>query len=122
MIAASTTTLINLLGFFTGAALYTMLLMMVLKPSRRLPVNRLLLMTAILGLSWNIGAFAIYGLPNLSLSKAVLYLTAAAFTTLGFLPAVVVHLALRSGSTLDRHGGSIWLAWLSYGLSAIAGV
>src|SRR5690242_2907293 len=108
---ANAATLINLIGFITGAALYTMLLVMVFrsknsayplssKPGKpHLSINRLLLLTAILGFSWNIGAFGLYGLHNLGIGQSSPLFIAVTFTTLGFLPAVVVHSVLRIGKT-----------------------
>jgi hypothetical protein len=74
--------LINLVGYTLGIALYAMLLTMVLRHrvqavgssaslSARAfsgpPVNGLLLATALLGLLWNIGAFATYGVKGFGL-------------------------------------------------------
>jgi hypothetical protein len=71
--------LINLLGYTIGIALYAMLLFMVLKhPTQSTTTGEpshttfyadwssssLLLITAMLGLLWNIGALAIYGLKR----------------------------------------------------------
>jgi predicted RND superfamily exporter protein len=60
-------TIINLLAFLTGLVLYTMLLVMLLGARRNVapthaPMNKLPLATALLGLSWNLGAFAVFGL------------------------------------------------------------
>lgn len=127
MTAKSIATLINLLGFVTGAALYAMLLAMVLRqPMQRkatnktlfvLPQNKLLLLTALLGFFWNIGAVFIYGFPDLGVENKFPFLAAASFTTLGFLPAVVVHLVLRSEQNLK----SFWITSTAYLLSSIAG-
>ena len=102
--------LINLVGYMLGIALYAMLLAMVLryraqtssseslnrKTFTGLSVNGLLLATAVLGLLWNIGAFATYGLRGFGLSSPNPFLSAVSFTALGFLPAVVVHSVLLS--------------------------
>lgn len=105
-----TAALINLIGFTTGAALYAMLLVMVL--TRRdhplltttraddhhttPPVNKLLLATAVLGLLWNLGALVVFGFRDVGGGAPLPLLSAVSFTALGFLPAVVVHSALRS--------------------------
>jgi two-component system, LytTR family, sensor kinase len=102
--------LINLLGFITGAALYGMLLGMVLNQPRpssglRRPKDGLPLLTAWLGLAWNVGGLATFGLSPLShVHEAWFFplLVAASFTALGFLPAVVVHSVLRTGDTWGR--------------------
>jgi signal transduction histidine kinase len=127
MTAKFVATLINLLGFVTGAMLYAMLLAMVVrqphqkrgknKASLILPNNKLLLLTALLGFFWNIGAATIYGVPDLGIENS--FLGAASFTTLGFLPSVVVHLVLRSEQTLKKQ--NFWIAITAYLLSAIAG-
>jgi hypothetical protein len=103
--------LINLLGFTTGSILYAMLLWMVLwshssdrQRFRFLPrSDRLLLLTGVLGLLWNIGAFWAYGLFTLGLLGPFPLLLAIALSALGFLPAVVVHSVLRSRGMSGRH-------------------
>lgn len=100
MTTSTAASLVNLMGFITGIALYVMLLWMVL--SSRPASNRLVLLTGLLGFAWNAGAFAGYALPNLGLSEPVPLLLAAAMGALCFLPAVVVHAALRVGETVPR--------------------
>lgn len=126
MTAKSIATLINLLGFLTGASLYAMLLAMVLRQSQRknaknkfvLPNNKLLLITAILGFFWNIGAVAIYAFPDLGVENNFPLFIAASFATLGFLPSVVVHLVLRTEESLGKQ--NFWIALIAYLLSSIA--
>ncbi|KAF0250502.1 MAG: sensor signal transduction histidine kinase [bacterium] len=130
MTAKSIATLVNLLGFVTGAALYAMLLAMVLRqPEQKgvknktllvLPNNKLLLLTALLGFFWNIGAVTIYGIPDLGVENTFPSLVAASFTTLGFLPSVVVHLILRSEQILKKQ--NFWIAIIAYLLSGVAGL
>lgn len=132
MNAKSVAILINLLGFVTGATLYAMLLVMVFgtlnfKVKRKqtlanLSNNKLLLLTAILGFSWNIGAVAIYGLPDLGIDNTFPWLIAASFTTLGFLPAVVVHLILLSNLETNQKLARKFITFTAYCLSAIAGI
>ena len=83
--------LVNFLGFVTGSVLYAMLLAMVVRtpgrPSGRMreaATDRPLLATALLGLSWNIGALVLYGLRDFDLGAPSPFLAAAAFTALGF--------------------------------------
>jgi len=64
--------------------------------------DRLSLLTGVLGLFWNIGAFSAYGLPALGLVQQSPLLMSVAFSALGFLPAVVVHSVLRSRGKLER--------------------
>jgi len=130
--------LINLLGYTMGIALYAMLLAIVLKhpilfgspPSStltavhpRLPVNGLMLATAILGMLWNIGALATYGLRGVGVSGTEAYplLSAISFTALGFLPAVVVQSVLlgRLSQTETQVSRAISIA--AYCLSTTAG-
>src|SRR5436853_1713255 len=92
-----------------------MLLWMVLRSS----ADRLSLLTGVLGLFWNIGAFSGYGLYTIGLVGPSPVLMAIAFSALGFLPAVVAHSVLRSrGQASDTAGRAILV--VSYSLSFIA--
>lgn len=125
MLANDATLLIHLVGFMTGIVLYAMLGVMTLRagPSREawslaLRVDRVPLVTAILGLSWNCGALVIYGLRDLGVGPPPPLLTAFAFSSLGFLPAVVVHSAFPSDAR--PRGGRLVVA-SAYLVSAVAG-
>jgi hypothetical protein len=107
MTTTATAALLNLLGYVTGAALYAMLLVMVGKQARaterwRDGADRLPLLTALLGLAWNVGALIGVALQGVVTARAPVtvwlwpLVNAAAFTALGFLPAVVVHALLRT--------------------------
>jgi two-component system, LytTR family, sensor kinase len=109
--------LVNLLGFITGVILYVMLLWMVL--TSRTESNRFALLTGLLGFAWNVGAFGGYGLFNIGLTAPVPVLLAAAFSSLCFLPAVVVHSALRTAEKLTRLQ-YLLIAALAYALSGAA--
>src|SRR2546430_392556 len=97
--------LVNVVGFFLGAVLYGMLLAMALGAAVpaatdawaarwRSPASRLMILTGLLGLLWNIGALTAYGFSP-SLRDATLRVPLViAFAALGFLPAVVVHSVL----------------------------
>jgi two-component system LytT family sensor kinase len=125
--------LINLLGFLTGAALYAMLLAMVLntpgpiagseEPKSAPLRDRLPLLTALFGLVWNLGALLVYGVYELrgESNTPPPLLVAAAFTALGFLPAVVVHSVLRTDAKLTARPAAALLTILAYGLSGVAG-
>lgn len=135
---ANVATLINLIGFVTGAALYLMLLVMVVRASQvayvsahlsdsstikspsKASINLLLLITAILGMLWNFGGFALYGLKDLGFATHPIAISAA-FTMLGFLPAVVVHAVLREGKNFIEQKGSLFIIFCAYLLSGIAG-
>jgi hypothetical protein len=64
--------------------------------------DRLSLLTGMLGLLWNVGAFSGYGLHALGLRGPAPLLLAAAFSALGFLPAVVVHSVVRARGIPER--------------------
>jgi len=107
--------LVNILGFTTGALLYGMLFWMVLRSNS----DRLSLLTGALGLIWNIGAFLGYGLNSVVLIGPSPLLLAIAFSALGFLPAVVVHSVLRSRVTSGWSIGRSILV-IAYALSFLA--
>lgn len=96
--------LLNLVGLSMGVVLYAMLLVMVLRSGRsagpRAYLDPLLLVTAVLGLVWNVCALPAYVLPKVGVAGPFPYLSATGFAALGFLPAVVVHSVLRG----ERHG------------------
>jgi len=134
MTAINLASLINLLGYAIGIALYVMLLVMVLKHqpastsarelitanfSSSLSTNGLLLITAVLGLLWNLGAVAMYGLKEIGYVGSPL-VSAVSFTALGFLPAVVVHSVLRGRPTGSQRV-SQFIAVSAYVLSGTAG-
>jgi two-component system, LytTR family, sensor kinase len=109
--------LVNLLGFITGIVLYGMLLSMVL--TSRPASNRLTLLTGTLGFSWNIGAFGGYALTSLGMRLPASLLLAAAFSALCFLPAVLIHSALRASEKVTR-SQSLFIVALAYVMSGIA--
>lgn len=126
--------LINLVGFVVGAALYAMLLVMVvLSPARKLragklefraaefgsSVNGLLAATAVLGSLWNVGALATYGVKDFGVDEPLPFVTALSFTALGFLPAVVVHSVLRAQASART---APWIGVVAYVLSTTAGI
>lgn len=90
--------LLNVVGFITGAVLYAMLLVQVLRApaeARADVPDRLPLATAILGLTWNVGEVLLYVLPRTGWAHAWAALTAVSFPALGLLAAVVVHSVAR---------------------------
>jgi len=125
--------LINVLGYTVGIALYLMLLVMVLKhPAQSTTVteptfyagwssNGLILVTAVLGLLWNLGAFAIYELKGVGYVNSYPILAAISFTALGFLPAVVVDSVLRGRRPSNPQLSKV-IAIAAYSLSATAGL
>src|SRR5438132_2866567 len=109
--------LVNLFGFITGVVLYVMLLWMVL--TSRANSNRLALLTGLLGFAWNVGAFGGYTLFNFGWSGAAPIFLAAAFSSLCFLPAVVVHSAVRTAEKIT-HLQYLMIATLAYAMSGVA--
>lgn len=116
--------LAHLVGFLTGAALYGMLFGLVVR--RRPPGDRrgtsdddvLPILTAILGLIWNVTNLAAYAIQDFAGSNPHPALSATAYGALGFLPAVAVHSVLRSQSRYRRVAAAFIV--LAYGVSAIA--
>jgi hypothetical protein len=132
--------IVNLAGFVAGLALYAMLLAMVVRnpqaalayPDRErrgAAVPRaflrghepLLVAAACLGLCWNLGALYQYGLVGLGVAAPPPILPACALTALGFLPAVVVHAALRPALAGPRRMTAMMVVWAGYLLAAGAG-
>jgi hypothetical protein len=132
--------LLNLLGYITGTALYLMLLTMALGSARygagqpQAPQSvqtkdwpdRLPLLTALLGLAWNLGALSTFAWQGLAAGRWPVspswlpLVNAAAFTALGFLPAVVVHSLLRQSEGLKARPTALGMTVIAYALSATA--
>jgi signal transduction histidine kinase len=130
--------LINLLGYMIGIALYAMLLAIVLRhPDQTtgtldaaraggrvtLSTNGLMLATAVLGVLWNVGALATYGLKGFGLGFTSAYpvLFAISLTALGFLPAVVVQSVLLNTVNQTEGIASRAISIAAYCLSTVAG-
>ena len=129
--------LINVLGFLAGTYLYAMLLAMVLRgpvvaridlelaqraaPARQ-PPDRLPLVTAVLGLLWNVGALVVDFERDFGGGRPNPVVNAASLVALGFLPAVVVHLAVQSAGTSPSGAWTRLLPPVAYGLSSLAAV
>jgi len=112
------TTLIHLLGFATGAALYAMLLWVALRGRRsKARVDALPLLTGVLGLLWNVGSLIAHSFDDPALLIARL-ITAISYSALGFLPAVVVHSVLRGARSLPDPRLRRLIA-VAYGFSAV---
>ena len=109
--------LINLLGFTVGIALYALLLAMIARhrrPSKGESVNFLLLTTSLLGLIWNVGELCVFVWKDFGAVNFPPLLTAVSYSALGFLPSVVVH------SAQTEEIKARWLTFAAYGLSSIA--
>jgi len=118
--------IIHLVGFLTGLLLFTILLTLVVRNQRGWPVveskapQPLILVAALIGLVWNFGALIIYGARDLGLGTVPLVFEAAVFSSLGYLPAVVVHSALSSESGISLGRGARAMIIAAYGLSLLA--
>ncbi len=131
MTTSAAAALLNLLGYITGLSLYAMLLVMLLSGPRAVsPIraeagtepdkaDRLPLFTALLGLAWNLGALVDFGMRDFAGWPSSSLLLAAAFTALGFLPAVVVHSVLRTGDSW-RRPAAVGIVAAAYSVSALA--
>jgi two-component system, LytTR family, sensor kinase len=116
--------LLNLVGLSMGVVLYTMLLAMVVRaartPGAKSRSDPLLLLTALLGLVWNLCALTLYELPRVGFEGPFPYVGAVGFGALGFLPAVVVHSVLR-GERQRVRGLANWsVAAMAYTVAAVA--
>jgi len=89
MLATETPELLHIVGYITGATLYAMLLVMVARAKER--ADTLALVTAVLGLSWNVGEISVHTADALALATASAWLAALSYSALGLLAAVVVH-------------------------------
>ncbi len=107
--------LINLLGFTVGVALYALLLVMVVR-HRKSRVDSLLLTTSVLGLVWNVGELFFFISKDFGITQFSPILSAISYSALGFLPSVVVH------SAQDEETKARWLTFAAYGLSVFAGI
>ncbi|MCU1290750.1 MAG: putative Histidine kinase [Acidobacteria bacterium] len=111
--------LINLLGFTVGIALYGLLLAMIVRHRRSRKaqsINLLLLTTSLLGLIWNIGELLIFIQKDFNTYKFSVFLVAVSYSALGFLPSVVVH------SAQSEEKKARWLTLAAYALSSLAAV
>lgn len=95
----NTASLINLLGFAVGFALYLMLLVMVFRHRQtNSRIDLLLFLTAIFGILWNSGELFEIVWKDFFQSSLSPLLIAISYSALGFLPSVVVHSAEKENS------------------------
>jgi len=124
MSSSHAASLVNITGFVAGTALYAMLLVMVLRPRSnqegRSGVDSLLVLTALLGLTWNLEAFVSNGLRDFGVAPLPRLAQAVALASLGFLPAVVVHSVLRAGLSRLTSPATLVLVIAAYTLSGLA--
>ncbi len=124
MSSSHAASLVNVTGFVAGTALYAMLLVMVVRPRAsqegRSGIDSLLVVTALLGLAWNLEAFVSNGLRDFGVAPLPPLAQAVAFTSLGFLPAVVVHSVLRAGLSRLTSPATLLQVIAAYALSTSA--
>lgn len=122
-------TIVHLIGFMTGLMLFLILLSLVMKnqvswwswsSAEAAPPQSLILIAAVIGVVWNFGALIVYGARDLGLGSVPRFFEAAIFSSLGYLPAVVVHFALSSESGLMLRRGARLMIGIAYGLSMVA--
>ncbi|HEX3865241.1 MAG TPA: hypothetical protein VHV78_00760, partial [Gemmatimonadaceae bacterium] len=125
MDAHDLTTLVHLAGFATGIILYAMLGIMtrrrlahVVTTDDRTSGDRLPLIAAVLGVTWNVGAMAVFAAHDFGVMYPISWVAALAYAALGFLPAVVVQSTLRR----SHHGNYQWLVVVAYVGSSAAAV
>lgn len=118
MNAPNFASLVNLLGFAVGVALYAMLLVMARRgrENSAAKIDYLLVATAILGLLWNAGELLNIGIVDFGKVELSPVWLAISFSALGFLPAVVVHSVLQK----PENKKSLWLIFAAYALSSAA--
>ena len=113
--------LINLLGFTVGVSLYGLLLIMVVrhrKAREKFSLDILLSATAVLGLLWNVGELVSFVWRDFGQAAVSPFLSAAAYSALGFLPSVVVHSAWKN--SVSRSGKILTIT--AYVLSIFAAI
>lgn len=115
--------LVNLLGFTVGVALYALLFVMVVrhrKSKKRFSFDFLLFATAVLGFLWNIGELFDFIWRDFSTIKTSPILQAVSYSALGFLPSVVVHSAWKNAE--NENAKVRLLTVFAYGLSVFASI
>lgn len=131
--SSETATLVNVVGFVIGAALYATLMAMVWPARRSLAAPKpvivnfksqdadwLLITTALLGLIWNVGSLTIVMIWGFKLGEPQI-LVALTLSSLGFLPAVVVHSVLRSSDPLTLRKATLATVTVAYLVSLVSG-
>ena len=115
--------LINILGFTVGVALYALLFVMVVrhrKTKDRFPFDLLLFATSVLGFLWNLGELSVFIWQDFGASRVSPVLLAISYSALGFLPSVVVHSAWKNSE--NENLKARLLAFAAYGLSILASI
>jgi len=114
MNSLNTASLINLLGFAVGVALYALLLAMVVRHremKKGFSLDFLLLTTAVLGLLWNVGELSVFVLNDFGARLVSPVLLAVSYS-------VVVHSAWKNSENENKNVR--WLTVAAYALSIFA--
>jgi two-component system LytT family sensor kinase len=121
--------LVNVTGFIAGTVLYAMLFAMVVRPAAakggpetRRSIDGLLLVTALLGLTWNLEAFLSSGLREFGVPPLPPLAQSVAVAALGLLPAVVVHSVLRAGVSRLTSPAALVMVLIAYSLGGCAAI
>ncbi len=123
MNSLNTASLVNLLGFTVGVALYVLLLLMVARHRRtkeKYAFDFLLLATAITGILWNVGELFAVVWRDFGAGEPSPFLLAISYSALGFLPSVVVHSAWKNSENENKNARLLTFA--AYALSLLATV
>jgi two-component system LytT family sensor kinase len=122
MLTTAAPDLLRIVGYLTGATLYAMLLVMVMRA--RGP-DRLMIVAAICGLAWNLGELLVEGVRRLAPGGADVWLEAVSYSALGALAAVVIHSVTHEpnspASALRRRVQKV-LRTAAYVVAAVAGI
>jgi Histidine kinase len=104
--------LINLLGFTVGVVLYALLLVMVVRPRKK--IDWLLFTAGILGVLWNFGEFFTFIWRDFRGTEVSPIVTAISYSALGFLPSVVIQNANRKSLTYSAYCLSVFATGLHF--------
>ena len=121
MNSLNTASLVNLLGFTVGVALYALLLAMVVRhreTKKGFSFDLLLLATAVLGILWNVGELSVFIWKDFGGAPVSPVLLAISYSALGFLPSVVVQSAWKNSENENKNAR--WLTVAAYALSVFA--
>ena len=118
MNALNSASLINLLGFTVGVALYALLFAMIVRHRKPQTFDFLLFTTAVLGFLWNAGELFDFIARDFSQIPTAPILQAISYSALGFLPSVVVYSAWKNSETENTK--IRLLTFFAYALSAFA--
>jgi hypothetical protein len=121
MNSLNTASLVNLLGFTVGVALYALLLVMVArhrKSKEKFSFDLLLTATGDFRAFVDVGELAATVWKDSLLAEVRRVLLAISYSALGFLPSVVVHSAWKNAES--ENVSARWLTFAAYGLSLLA--